>query len=52
MTMSKMANLIKAPHLGVDLIEAAAYDIVEHTRDLAPVLETTDETALQAHGLR
>lgn len=39
MTMSKMANLIKAPHLGVDLIEAAAYDIVEHTRDLAPVLK-------------
>ena len=39
MTMSKMANLIKAPHLGVDLIEAAVYDIVEHTRDLAPLLK-------------
>ena len=37
MTMSKMANLIKAPHLGSDLIQAAAFDIVEHTRDLAPL---------------
>ena len=39
MTMSKMANLIKAPHLGSDLIQAAAFDIVEHTRDLAPLVK-------------
>ncbi len=36
-TVSKLANLIKAPQLGADLIEAAAFDIVEHTRDLAPL---------------
>lgn len=39
MTMWKMANLIKAPHLGSDLIQAAAFDIVEHTRDLAPLVK-------------
>lgn len=39
MTVSKLANLIKAPHLGTDLIQAAAFDIVEHTRDLAPLVK-------------
>ncbi len=38
-TISKMAQLIKSPYLGKDLIEAAAFDIVEHTRDMAPLVK-------------
>ena len=37
--MAKIANLIKKPNLGDDLIAAAAYDIVRHTRDMAPLVE-------------
>ncbi len=39
MTMSKMSNLVHSPHLGEELIKEAAADIVQHTRDMAPLAE-------------
>lgn len=39
MTMSKISNLVHSPHLGEELIKEAATDIVQHTRDMAPLAE-------------
>ncbi len=39
MTLSKMSNLVHSPYLGKELIKKSATDIVQHTRDMAPLIK-------------